>query len=390
MPQETIRHSCIRARKMSRNLTEEQKIAARQRMKRIRTIRAILNTIRLFFLFTSIGAAVFLYIMYKKAENTAAETKTELEALQTEIGSGAYVPAKEADDHLKIAVDEAVRSTKEDYQARIRSYMEEGETLSMLEDLYPDNIVVPDSGKYRFFDIDTNLKLSDIDHSKIEYPVLNEETDTYEGEAYYTNGDVTAKKGVDVSKFQGDIDWNSVKNDGVEYAFIRLGYRGYESGKIVVDEKYEDNIIGCNEAGIDCGVYFFTEAKTSAEGREEADFVLDNLEGHHIELPIVIDVEQSANVNKSRTKDLSKEDRTKAVIAFCERVKEAGYEPMIYGNLKSQLVLLDNTLLEDYDKWFAYYHYPLRYPYKHRIWQYTAKGKVAGIKGDADLNLMFY
>ena len=195
---------------------------------------------------------------------------------------------------------------------------------------------------------------------------------------------------MDVSSFQGDVNWEKVKNDGVEYAFIRLGYRGYESGKIVNDSKYEDNITGCNDVGLDCGVYFFTEALNESEGVEEAEFVLECLGEHHIELPIVLDVEQSANVNKSRTKNLSAEDRTKAVIAFCERIKQAGYTPMIYGNLKSMLIMLDFEQLEEYDKWFAYFHYPLRFPYKHKIWQYTASGKVDGIKGDADLNLMFY
>ena len=379
---------------MNNTLTDEQKALRRRKAKRAKLRRAITTTILILGLMGAVGVAAYTYDMYRQEKAEADATKAELNTLKSDMEAGSYITTAEAKNLVNAAVDEAVdeavRDTKQDYLSRIRSYMEEGETLTMLENIYPDNIVVPDTGRYWFFDVDSSLKLSDVDYSKIEYPVLNEETGEYEGEAHYSNGDINAKKGIDVSKFQGDIDWNSVKNDGVEFVFIRLGFRGYESGKIVIDDNYEDNITGCNDAGIDCGVYFFTEAKTEAEGREEADFVLENLADHHIELPIVIDVEQSANVSKSRTKGLTKEDRTKAVIAFCERVRQAGYEPMIYGNLKSQMVMLDNTLLEDYEKWFAYYHYPLRYPYKHRIWQYTAKGKVAGIKGDADLNLMFY
>ncbi len=195
---------------------------------------------------------------------------------------------------------------------------------------------------------------------------------------------------MDVFKFQGDIDWDKVKNDNIDYAYIRLGYRGYESGKIVTDDNYEKNIEGCNEAGLDCGVYFFTEAKNREEGIEEAEFVLENLGDYHVELPIVIDVELSSNVKKSRTRNLSQEDRTEAVIGFCERIKKAGYTPMIYGNLKSLMLMTDINKLEDYDKWFAYYNYPLRFPYKIKMWQYTSEGSVDGIKGNADINVMFY
>ena len=108
-----------------------------------------------------------------------------------------------------------------------------------------------------------------------------------------------------------------------------------------------------------------------------------------MDLPIVIDVEESAS-SDSRTKDLTKEERTKAVIAFCERIKEAGHDVMIYGNTKSFMVMMDNEKLEDYDKWFAYYKYPLRFPYKIRMWQYTSSGEVDGIKGGTDINIMFY
>ncbi len=411
MRQETTPPSCISTKRMNNNLTEEQKLIRRQRAKAARIRRALITTFLVLCLIAVSGAAIYIYSLYRQElaianENKQAyeELKSEMEAMSLEAAKAESQSAKPAaadtaaepaeavpsDEDMDEAIEKAVKEAKEDYLTMIRGYMEEGKTLEMLENIYPDNIVVPDIKGFHFLDIDSSLKMSEVDYSVIEYPVLNEETGRYEGEAHYTNGDVTAKKGVDVSKFQGSIDWNSVKEDGVEFAFIRLGFRGYESGKIVIDDCYEDNITGCNDAGIDCGVYFFTEALNEAEGREEAEFVLENLGEHHIELPVVIDVEQSANVNKSRTRNLSREDRTKAVIAFCERIREAGYEPMIYGNLKSQLIMLDNTQLEDYEKWFAYYHYPLRYPYRHRIWQYTAKGKVKGISGDADLNLMFY
>ena len=107
-------------------------------------------------------------------------------------------------------------------------------------------------------------------------------------------------------------------------------------------------------------------------------------------MPVVIDVEESSNPTKTRTKELTQEQRTKNVIAFCERIREAGYQPMIYGNLKSFMLMMDIEQLEAYDKWFAYYRYPFHFPYKIRFWQHTASGRVSGIPGDVDLNLMFY
>ena len=176
----------------------------------------------------------------------------------------------------------------------------------------------------------------------------------------------------------------------MEFAIIRLGFRGYESGKIVLDSKFEDNIEGSIKAGLDTGVYFFTEALTEKEAIEEAEFVLEHIDGHHISMPVVIDVEDSADKENTRTKNLTSEQRTKNVIAFCKRIKEAGYEPMIYGNLKSFMVMMDFEKLEDYDKWFAYYRTPFHFPYKIKMWQYTSSEDVNGIKGKADVNLLFY
>lgn len=388
-------------------MTEAQRLAKRRRIQKAKRKRAIVMTIMFIIIITVSLVAVIFAGMYKKEVKIANDALLEAdsakqqaeaamkeaenanqayEKLQTDLKNNGFITVDEA----QVMADKAMQDMSDDYRNKIRGYMESGDgTLTMLENLFEDMIVVPDTSKYLFFDIDDSLNKSVIDLNKLYYPELNEQTGKYEGDIKY-EGDVTLHYGVDVSKFQGDIDWAKVKNDDIEYAYIRLGFRGYESGKIVLDEKFEDNISGCNEVGLDCGVYFFTEAKTREEGREEADFVLENLGEYHIELPIVIDVEQSANVNKSRTRNLSQEDRTDAIIAFCERIKEAGYTPMIYGNLKSLMIMTDITRLEDYDKWFAYYHYPLRFPYKVKIWQYTSNGQVDGIKGDADINIMFY
>lgn len=370
-------------------MTEIQRQERRRRARRARRRRTIFTCFLILLLLTAISVALYFAYMYKRQQNAYEQMKAEsetakqaFEELMLDIENGGYITREDADSISASAVE----ANTEDIKAEVRGYMEDGETLSMLENLFPENIVVPNIGGYVFFDVDDTLEKTVFDIDKLIYPILNEETDEYEGEASYEG----ARKGIDVSKFQENINWSKVKNDGIEFAYIRLGFRGYESGKIVLDEKYEDNIKGCNDIGIDCGVYFFTEAKTKAEGIEEAEFVIESLEGYETQLPVVIDVEQSANVNKSRTKNLTADERTDIVIAFCERIKQAGYQPMIYGNLKSLMIMLDITRLEEYDKWFAYYHYPYRFPYKVKMWQYTSTGTVDGIKGDADINLMFY
>lgn len=198
--------------------------------------------------------------------------------------------------------------------------------------------------------------------------------------------EVVSKKGIDVSRYQEKIDWEKVAGDGVDYAFIRLGIRGATEGKLILDERYEDNMEGALENGIRTGVYFFTQALNKEEAVEEAEFVLENLKGYDISYPIVLDVEEVTTKNP-RTKDMEKQDWTDVCIAFCERIKEAGYTPMIYGNLKTFLLMLDMEQLEAYEKWFAYYQTPLYFPYEFSIWQYTSTGKVAGIGTDVDLNI---
>ena len=122
------------------------------------------------------------------------------------------------------------------------------------------------------------------------------------------------------------------------------------------------------------------------EAVEEAEFVLEHLGGYDVTYPIVLDVEEVTTKNP-RTENLTKQERTEACIAFCERIKEAGYTPMIYGNLKTFLLMLDMEQLEEYEKWFAFYQTPLYFPYEFSVWQYTSTGSVNGIKGDVDMNV---
>lgn len=330
----------------------------------------------------TLSLCIFLLISYNSQRNRTLAVMKEVNEL------------KESNESLYTKEDaEKFKETgKEELLNEVKALVEEGNgMLTLLQHMYPDYVIASSEGKYHFFPISGNLKKNDFDLSKFTYPEENPITGKLEGTADYQLDEKTkAKKGVDVSTFQGEINWKKVKDDGMDFAFIRLGFRGYESGKIVLDSKYEDNIEGSIKAGLDTGVYFFTEALTEKEAIEEADFVIENLANHPITMPVVIDVEESANTEKTRTKNLTSEQRTKNVIAFCKRIKEAGYEPMIYGNLKSFMIMMDFEKLENYDKWFAYYRFPFHFPYKIRMWQFTSTEKVDGIEGTADVNIMFY
>ena len=197
------------------------------------------------------------------------------------------------------------------------------------------------------------------------------------------SGNKVSKNGIDVSKYNGEIDWKKVKEAGIEYAIIRIGYCGSTTGGLVIDEFFKKNMEGATENGIDIGVYFFTQAISEEEGIEEADFVLDAIEPYNIKYPVVLDVETL----EGRTDELDAKTRTDAAIAFLDRIQGAGYTPMIYGNLMGLLYMLETDRIEGYEKWFAYYHYPDYYPYEYSIWQYTDKGTVPGISGKVDINI---
>ena len=205
---------------------------------------------------------------------------------------------------------------------------------------------------------------------------------------YYDNGELVSHKGIDVSRYQEKIDWQEVAEDDVEYAFIRLGIRGYTEGEIKEDDTFEYNINGALDNGIEAGVYFFTQAISVEEAEEEAQYVLDAIEPYDVTYPVVLDVEAVSSEN-ARTAELTKEERTEYCIAFCEMIRQAGYTPMIYGNLKTFMLLLDMEQLEAYDKWFAYYDTELYFPYNVRIWQYTDTGSIEGIDTDVDINISF-
>ncbi len=228
------------------------------------------------------------------------------------------------------------------------------------------------------------------DVEKHSYDIKNFVKDENGEYVYKEDGEVVTIKGVDVSKYQETIDWKKVAADGVEFAIIRLGFRGMGTqGTCELDPYFKQNVEGAKAAGIEVGVYFFTQATTVEEAKEEAKFVIDNLKGYDITWPVVFDTEEITSYKAARANSLSRETRTACTKAFLTEIRDAGYTPMLYANTRWSILKLDLSELSEFDFWYAYYGDEPYYPYKFSMWQYTSSGKVDGIKGNADLNISF-
>ena len=210
------------------------------------------------------------------------------------------------------------------------------------------------------------------------------------GQITYEANGLEAVPGIDVSEFQGDINWKQVKDSGMEFAIIRVGLRGYgTAGNIVMDKNFEKNITGALDAGLKVGVYFFSQAINMDEAREEAQFVLDAIAGYPISYPVVFDWERITNGQNARTDGLSGKAVTMCASAFCEVVEDAGYQPAVYFNQTLGYLSLELEQLVDYPFWLAAYTSKPNFYYHFDMWQYSATGLLPGIQGHVDLNLSF-
>lgn len=207
--------------------------------------------------------------------------------------------------------------------------------------------------------------------------------------SFYKDKDKTTSiKGIDVSEFQGYIDWERVKESGIEFAFIRIGCRTYDDGGIIFDKRFKENLYSADRAGVKTGVYFFSQALTVDEAVAEADAVIEAIEGFNITYPVVFDWEIIAE-DYARTDGLSIESLSNCCVAFCERIKEAGYTPMIYQNKSTLLYNVDLPKIKEYDIWLAEYNDEPTYSYDFKIWQYASDGHVSGISTEVDMNISF-
>ena len=193
--------------------------------------------------------------------------------------------------------------------------------------------------------------------------------------------------GIDVSEWQGKIDWEEVSKTGITFAMIRCGYRGVKGSNIYEDAEFKDNIEGAIKAGLYVGVYFFGTAKNSKEALEEANFVIDLIKGYKLSYPVVYDIE---TVNEGRLKGVNIEDVSNAVLTFTETIASYGYDTMIYSNKNTFTYKLYTGKFAGKLIWLAHYTEKTDYKGEYSMWQYTKEGKVSGIKGYVDLNVSYF
>lgn len=197
-----------------------------------------------------------------------------------------------------------------------------------------------------------------------------------------------AAKGIDVSQHQGDIDWQQVRQAGYEFVILRIGGRGWgESGALYIDDRAQEYYRDAKAAGLKVGAYFFSQAITPEEAREEARFTLEQLEGWELDLPVAFDWEYIGE--EARTANMAQDTLTECVVAFCQVIEDAGKETMLYTNPHHAGVGLDLEALDGMNVWIALYSEEMSYPYYITAWQYTDCGTVPGVEGNVDINLYF-
>lgn len=232
------------------------------------------------------------------------------------------------------------------------------------------------------------LSEEQVDPVKEDLQLKEADTDGDSTEITALRTDATGTKlGIDVSKWNKEIDWSMVKEAGVEFAIIRVGYRGSSTGSLIEDPYFLDNIKGATKAGIPVGIYFFTQATNEVEAVEEASMVISLVEGYKLDYPIFIDSESAGGNGRADNLDIAA--RSTVCDAFCETIKQAGYKSGIYGSRNWLNNKLDMGRLDYYTTWLAEYRDTPKYTGDYSLWQYTSKGSIPGIEGNVDLNLSF-
>ncbi|MBQ8946825.1 MAG: hypothetical protein IJ058_08445 [Lachnospiraceae bacterium] len=355
----------------------------RSRKKRKSNASYVLEILLCLIALTAIIFAMLFLVRSHNLEDRVNELQDRIDIY--EDPADPYIPTSRAeamildqkDENYAVAYNEGRYKLLNDMK---QTLLDSDSVLKTFQKFYPDDLIIYYEGDYLFYPISQQLRHHTYDNS------LFNSLDN--GRIAYVSSDVSTETWIDVSKFQGKVKWSEVAKDGIDGTMIRIGYRGYSKGDIMMDDTFEDNIEGALKNDLQAGVYFLSQAISEEEAVEEAEYVIEILQDYEITGPVALDIELVGG-DDGRGNALSMEERTRYSIAFLERIKKADYDPLIYGNLKSFLIMLDLEKLEDYPKWFASYDDEPYWPYEMDYWQYTEKGRVDGIDGDVDLNIKF-
>ena len=207
--------------------------------------------------------------------------------------------------------------------------------------------------------------------------------------SYYEDGKKISHLGVDLSEYQGDVDFAAMKNAGVEFVMLRIGGRYYgDDGLLYTDKAFDNYYQQAKAAGLKVGAYFFSQAASAEDAAEEAKYAIEKLSGKQLDYPIALDWENIAD-DTARTDNVTGDQLTDIAEPFCDTVTASGYKSLVYSNTQQMFVMYDFETMKDYDFWLAdYREFPTMY-YKFDMWQYTMEGKIDGVEGTVDLNISF-
>ena len=337
------------------------------------------------------GSAYFQKVQEEKAQQEAqALEEEETEQTQTKLRAEDLdfwdmYPVEEEESAEKQETEETPKSTYEEKAEKDRQEQEEKAEQKAQEDPSLDGkhtLVTNRDGSQEWVLINSYLKKNTYDFTRLE--------EKNGLKKYVDGGKTLSYLGADLSKYNGDVNFASMKAAGVDYAMIRVGSRGYNTGKITLDEKFNEYIKAASEAGLQIGVYFASQAISQEEASQEADFVLQNLAPYQasITYPVAFDMEFAAN-DEARIDGLRAADRTAIATTFLDKIKNAGYIPMVYGNKEWLIKEVDMTGLQQYDVWLSQEEEAPDYPYQFAMWQYTTDGVLNGVPGDVGLDISF-
>ncbi len=307
-----------------------------------------------------------------------AELLTQMDQSVDELVSGSTLTS----DQLSFWDDEEeeVQATESESDDVVDTVTEE-----KLEEVDPSTdgnhtLIIYENNEEEWVAINSYLSLHKYDFSGLVYeePLMK----------YFENSAKLSYAGVSISKEEGYVDFNKLKKAGIQYVMIRLGQRGYGSGQLSLDENYSDNMKRANDAGLDVGVYFYSQAITEAEAVEEANLVIEHLKEYTIAYPVAYVMEKIAD-DSSRTEKLTVNEKTKVATSFLSTIEAAGYNGVLYGNKEWLIKQLDLTKLKDYDTWLSQNTDIPDYPYKFTMWEYSKTNSIDGIAGNANLSISF-
>ena len=311
-------------------------------------------------------------------QRQADASRSELEAIESE---GYYTTAK-AEQLIEKAEANGRLQAEDELRDLFKDVLQNKGSLTAIRDLFPEDIIVVSKGEYHFYPIDDSIEqnaIKNLEFSKDDNGILH----------YYGGGEEPPMKlGVQVSRYQGEIDFDKVKESGVSFVMIRAGLRGNAEGTLLEDDYFRQNIKNAQAAGLDIGVYFESTAIDEAEAKEEAEFVLDLIQNADVTYPVAILIEEAQSIEE-RTSELDAHDYTQIAKAFCNRIEEDGYTSMIYGDVQALTELVNRRTLDTYDVWVNYIGEKIYYPYQAAFWEYTRTGRIDGISGGASLLMDF-